>query len=161
MLRPKTITMLAAAAALIISQPDRSLAGPEPTWRADVAPVITEQCGACHGATAPEYNDWMLMGNEKRKTVAPRMDSYPNFMSYVVWPATGAMMRRLDDGSSSNGKAGNMHQYLGATDEERAKNLKTIKTWLGDGAWNLNRFKAKGEVPGISKEQLEKVKAKY
>jgi len=162
MIRSKTITMLAATAALILSLPaPSSSAGPELTWRDSIAPIITAQCGACHGATAPEYNDWMLLGDEKRKTVSPRMDSYPNFMSYVVWPATGALMRRLDDGSASGGKAGNMYQYLGATDEERAKNLKTIKAWLGEGAWNLNRFKAKGEVPGISKEQLEKIKAKY
>lgn len=161
MKRSKAITLLAAAAVLTISLPELSSAGPELTWRDNIAPVIIAQCGGCHGATAPEYNDWMLLGDEKRKTVSPRMDTYPNFMSYVVWPATGAMMRRLDDGSASGGKAGNMYQYLGATDEERAKNLKTIKAWLGDGAWNLNRFKAKGEVPGISKEQLEKIKAKY
>ena len=54
-----------------------------------------------------------------------------------------------------------MYQYLGTSDEERAKNLKTIKDWLGDGAWNLNRWTKRGEVPGITKEQLEKVKATY
>ncbi|MGB3426829.1 MAG: cytochrome C, partial [Burkholderiaceae bacterium] len=86
---------------------------------------------------------------------------YPHFMSYVVWPASGAMMRRLDDGKAAGGKPGNMYAFLGANDEERAKNLATIKEWLGDGAWNMNRFKARGDVPGVTKEQLEKVKAKY
>lgn len=135
----------------------------EPTWRKDIGPLIADKCGVCHGASAPEYNDWMLLGDEKRSKVPSRMDSYPHFMSYIVWPATGAMMRRLDDGKSAGpgGKPGNMYQYLGASDEERAKNLKTIKDWLGDGAWNLNRFRARGDVPGISKEQLEKIKAKY
>jgi hypothetical protein len=79
----------------------------------------------------------------------------------VVWPGTGALMRRLDDGKAAGGKPGNMYQYLGSSDEERAKNLNAIKTWLGDGAWNLNRWKARKDVPGITKEQLEKVKAKY
>jgi hypothetical protein len=103
----------------------------------------------------------MLLGDDKRKTAAPRMDTYQHFMTYVVWPGTGAIMRRLDDGKASGGKPGNMYQYLGATDEERAKNLKTIKEWLGEGAWNLNRWSARGDVPGITKEQIDKVKAKY
>lgn len=156
----KSIILLAAGAVLALFLPKPSSAQ-EFTWRNDIGPIIKTQCGSCHGEGAPEYNDWMLLGNDKRKTVAPRMDSYNYFMSYVVWPATGAMMRRLDDGSASGGKAGNMYQYLGATDEERAKNLNTVKVWLGDGAWNLNRFKAKGEIPGISKEQLEKITARY
>ena len=122
---------------------------------------MAAKCGGCHGASAPEFNDWMLLGDDKRKTVASRMDTYPHFMSYVVWPATGALQRRLDDGTSTGGKPGNMYQFLGGSDEERAKNLKLIKNWLGDGAWNLNRFKARGDVPGITKEQLEKIKAKY
>ena len=65
------------------------------TWRKDIGPMVAAKCGACHGASAPEFNDWMLLGDDKRKTVAPRMDTYPTFMTYVVWPGTGAMMRRL------------------------------------------------------------------
>jgi hypothetical protein len=133
----------------------------DPTWSKDVGPIVAAKCGMCHGAKAPEYNDWMLLGEEKRKTVGPRMDTYANFMSYVVWPATGAAQRRLDDGKAAGGKAGNMYQYLGGSDEERAKNLSAIKHWLGEGAWYLNRWKARGDVPGVTKEQLEKVKAKY
>ena len=131
------------------------------TWSKDVGPIVAAKCGACHGANAPEFNDWMAMGDEKRAKVAPRMDTYPHFMSYVVWPATGAMMRRLDDGKASGGKPGNMYAFLGANDEERAKNLATIKAWLGEGAWNTNRWNARKEVPGVTKEQLEKIKAKY
>jgi hypothetical protein len=133
----------------------------ELTWRQDVAPIVAQKCAACHGPNAPEYNDWQLLGDDKRKTVMPRMETYPHFMSYVVWPATGAIMRRLDDGNAAGGKPGNMYKYLGGTDQERAKNLKTIKGWLGDGAWNLNRWKARAEVPGVTKEQLEKIIAKY
>jgi len=54
-----------------------------------------------------------------------------------------------------------MYKHLGDTDAERVKNLQTIKAWLGDGAWYVNRFDARGEVPGVTKEQLEKVRAKY
>jgi len=131
------------------------------SWRKDIAPVVSMQCGACHGQNAPEYNDWMLLGEEKRKTIGSRMDSYPHFMSYVVWPATGAIMRRLDDGKAGGGKPGNMYKFLGGTDKEREINLKLIKDWLGDGAWNLNRWKTRGDMPAITKEQLDKIKAKY
>lgn len=155
----KSFALFTAGLAVSLTLSAPASAAPEPTWRGEVAPLVAV-CSGCHGPDAPEYNEWMLLDDAKRKTVAPRMDTYPHFMSYVVWPATGAMMRRLDDGGSG-GKPGNMYQYLGATDEERAKNLKIIKAWLGEGAWNLNRFKAKGDVPGISKEQLEKIKAKY
>lgn len=130
------------------------------TWRDDIKPIVDTRCAVCHGADAPEFNDWMLLGDDKRESVPPRMDSYPAFMSYVVWPATGAMMRRLDDGTSA-GKAGNMYVHLGDDDQERAKNFQTIKTWLGDGAWNLNRWKQRKEVPGVTKAQLEAIKAKY
>lgn len=39
--------------------------------------------------------------------------------------------------------------------------LNAVKDWLGEGAWNLNRFKARDSVPGVSKEQREKIQAKY
>ena len=132
----------------------------ERTWRSDVKPLFDAKCIQCHEATAPEYNDWELLNEKVKDETPPRLDTYPQFMSYVVWPATGAMMRRLDDGKTS-GKAGNMYQYLGDSDEERGKNLQIIKEWLGEGAWNMNRWRARNEVPGISKEQLEKIKAKY
>lgn len=131
----------------------------ERTWRNDIKPLVEAKCMKCHGATALEYNEWELLGDAKDKE-GPRMDTYPHFMSYVVWPATGAIMRRLDDGKTS-GKPGNMYQYLGDSDEDRAKNLQTIKDWLGEGAWYLNRWKERKEVPGVTKEQLEKIKAKY
>lgn len=132
----------------------------ERTWRNDIKPLFEAKCIQCHQASAPEYNDWELLDEKAREETPPRMDTYPHFMSYVVWPATGAMMRRLDDGKIA-GKAGNMYQHLGDNDEERAKNLQTVKEWLGEGAWNMNRWKARNDVPGVSKEQLEKISAKY
>lgn len=133
----------------------------ELTWRANILPLVKANCVECHGADAKEYGEWMLLDDAKRKKEGPRMDSYGSFMNYVTWPATGAVQRRLDDGKAAGGKPGNMYKYLGGNDAERAKNLQTLKAWLGEGAWNLNRFKAQGDVPGVSKEQLEKVKAKY
>ncbi len=139
-----------------------SVAAQDLTWRKDIQPIIKENCGFCHGASAPVYEDWNLdRKNFEAKKVGPRMDSYPDFMRHVVWPATGSVMRRLDDGKNAGGKPGNMYEFLGATDAERAKNLATLKSWLGEGAWNLNRFETRGSVPAITKEQLDKVKAKY
>lgn len=145
--------VLAAFATTAIAQ--------EATWRKDVQPIIAQHCAACHGARQPEFAEWMVQ-RETNKSLAPRMDTYTHFMDFVVWPATGAVMRRLDDGKGAPGaKPGNMYHFLGGTDEERARNLQTIKSWLGDGAWNLNRWEARGGTPGITKEQLDKVKAKY
>jgi hypothetical protein len=36
-----------------------------------------------------------------------------------------------------------------------------LKSWVGEGAWNLNRWGAKGEIPAITKEQMDKVQVKY
>ena len=133
------------------------------TWRKDVQPIVQAHCSACHGPNAPVYEEWNL-DREKwtKQNVGPRLDTHALFMRHVVWPATGSVMRRLDDGKDTpGGKPGNMYDFLGGTDPERAKNLQTIKAWLGDGAWNLNRWETRGNVPGITKQQLDKIKAKY
>ena len=71
-------------------------------------------------------------------------------------------MRRLDDGKNSmGGKPGNMYQVLGATDEERQTNFKVFKAWVGEDAWNHKRWDAKGDMPGVTKEELSKIKVKY
>jgi hypothetical protein len=36
-----------------------------------------------------------------------------------------------------------------------------LQDCLGDGTWNLNRFKGRGDMPGITKEQPGKIKATY
>ena len=139
-----------------------SVAAQDVTWRKDIEPLIKERCGACHGASAPSYEDWNLdRKNFEAKKIGPRMDNYTDFMRHIVWPATGSLQRRLDDGKNADGKPGNMYAFLGASDQDRAKNLATLKGWLGDGTWNLNRWEARGSVPAITKEQLDKVKAKY
>ena len=132
------------------------------TWTKDIQPLIKAQCGMCHGASAPSYEEWNAdRKNFEAKKVGPRMDNYADFMRHVVWPATGSLARRLDDGTNAGGKAGNMYAFLGASDADRAKNLATIKAWLGEGAWNLNRWEARDNVPAVTKAQLDKVKAKY
>jgi hypothetical protein len=32
---------------------------------------------------------------------------------------------------------------------------------VGDDAWNMKRWNARGDVPGITKEELSKLKLKY
>jgi hypothetical protein len=36
-----------------------------------------------------------------------------------------------------------------------------LKAWVGEGGWNLNRMSARGDVPALTKEQIDKVKVKY
>ncbi len=102
----------------------------ELTWRKDIQPIVQASCNACHGANAPVYEEWDLDRDKLTKqNLGPRMDTYALFMRHVVWPATGSMMRRLDDGKTApDGKPGNMYGFLGGTDADRAKNLQTIKT---------------------------------
>lgn len=149
-------------AALALCGLGATAAAQDLTWRKDIQPLIKKQCGECHGASAPSYEDWNLdRKNFESQKIGPRMDNYTDFMRHVVWPATGSMQRRLDDGANAAGKPGNMYKHLGETDADRAKNLATVKAWLGDGAWNLNRWETRGSVPGVTKEQLDKVKTKY
>ena len=90
------------------------------------------------------------------------MDTYADLIFFVGWPDTGAIMRRLDDGSNTaDRKPGNMYQYLGATDEERRVNLKVFKAWVGEGTWTLKRWEKRGKVPGITKEEMSRIRAKY
>jgi hypothetical protein len=92
----------------------------------------------------------------------PRMDTYADLIFFVGWPDTGAVMRRLDDGKNTkDGKPGNMYQYLGATEEERKKNFDLFKAWVGEEAWTHKRWDAKGDMPGVTKEELAKMKLKY
>jgi hypothetical protein len=136
----------------------------EVTYRTQIAPLWQSKCVACHGDKSPERADFLL--DEKgyaAKSQGPRMDSYERFIAFIAWPDTGALMRRLDDGSSphAGGKAGNMHQYLGATDSERAANLKLVKAWVGNGGWNLNRWELRGDVPAVTKAQVGKILVRY
>lgn len=133
------------------------------TYRNDIAPMFKKLCAECHGATAPTLQDFLLDQEKyKKDKLGPKTDTYADLLQIVGWPDSGALMRRLDDGTNSaDKKPGNMNKYLGETDADRAANLTIIKAWLGDGGWNLNRWAKRGDVPAITKDQLDKLKLKY
>jgi hypothetical protein len=138
----------------------------EPTYRTDVAPMIKEQCAECHAADAgaPTLKEFELAKDHfKKEKLGPRTDTYENLLMLIAYPDSGAFMRRLDDGTSqfAGGKPGNMYKHLGSTDAERAKNLAMLKAWVGEGGWNLNRWSLRGDVPAITKPELDKLKLKY
>lgn len=133
------------------------------TYRKDIQPLWIQQCSECHGAKSPYLGEF----EEKKKAFedqgqGPRMDTYADLIFYVGWPDTGALMRRLDDGKgAADGKPGNMYRYLGGTAEERQKNLNLFKEWVGTDAWKHNRWQARGKVPAITKEEMDRMKVKY
>ena len=133
------------------------------TYRKHIRPLWLQKCASCHDASAPYLGD--LEENKKKyeaQMKGPRMDTYADMVFFICWPDTGAIMRRLDDGKgASGGKPGNMYQYLGGTEEERQKNLKLFKEWVGKDAWKLNRWNARGKVPAITKQEMDKMKVKY
>lgn len=157
------LRMLAAALGTMILTP--ALAQDSVSYRKDIAPLLKKYCLECHAAPdAPSYADFKLDEEKwKKAKFGARLDTYEHVVTLVAYPGTGAIMRRLDDGTSehSGGKPGNMYKYLGETEAERKTNLALMKAWVGEGGWNLNRMQARGGVPGLTKEQLDKVKVKY
>ena len=135
----------------------------EVTYRTHVAPLLKAQCAECHGADSPTLAEFKLDEEKyKRAKAGPRTDNYADLLQLIAYCDTGAFMRRLDDGAQTGDKKpGNMYKYLGETDGERAKNLAMLKTWVGEGGWNLNRWTRRGDVPGVTKEQLEKLQLRY
>jgi hypothetical protein len=150
------------------------------TYRAEVAPMLQKYCAECHSekAGSPSMAEFKLDEEKfKKEKVGPRTDTYEHALQLVNGIATGAFMRRLDDGTSpyAGGKQGNMHKYLceqeskdgkadknaKVTNPECAANLAVLKAWVGEGGWNLNRMSARGDVPALTKEQMDKVKVKY
>ena len=133
------------------------------TYTKDVLPIFKDRCIECHGPDSPDLQTFDADDKRyiKEKT-GPRMNSYAEVIYFIGWPDTGAIMRRLDDGKSAkDGKPGNMYRQLGSDEAERQKNLAVFKAWVGEGAWFLNRWKARGDVPAVTKEQLDKLQLKY
>jgi hypothetical protein len=157
----KTILTAALVAASIAGLSVDALAA-EATYSKDIKPLFEAKCAGCHGAASPYFGEFE---KEPKKFAAamkgPRMDSYADLIFFVGWPDTGALMRRLDDGANAGGKPGNMYQFLGTSDEERQQNLKTFKAWVGPEGWILKRWQARGSVPAISREELDKIQVKY
>lgn len=140
-----TLTTLAAATA----QAD------EITWSGTVKQVFDRHCITCHGSEAPEYGAFKKDKDAwLKKGAGMRMETYSHLVSFVAWPNSGALMRRLDDGKGSKeGKAGNMYQHLGSDEQERQANLALFKAWVG--SWNLKRW------ADVSKDELNGIKVKY
>ena len=138
-----------------------SVAAQDLTWRKDIQPLIKDNCGACHGASAPNYEEWNLDSQDfEAEKIDHGLDNYADFMRHVVWPATGAIARRLDDGKNAEGKPGNMHAFLGATDQDRAA-PGDVEELAGRGRMEPQSLGSAGNLPAITKEQLDKIKAKY
>lgn len=125
------------------------------TYTKNITLLFEKRCSGCHGSDSPEHSEFT---KDKKRYIelakGPRMDTYTHLISFMVYPDTGAVMRRLDDGKNTkDGKPGNMHQYLGDTDEERQMNLEIFKDWIGN--WTLKRW------PDISKGEIDRIKAGY
>jgi hypothetical protein len=133
------------------------------SYQTDIRPLIKKYCVECHGDESPTLAEYLLDQKKyKKEKVGPRLNTYAELIQLIGWPDTGALMRRLDDGATSpDKKPGNMYKNLGETEPERAANLTLLKAWIGDGAWNLNRWNASAEASAITKEHLDKLKLKY
>ncbi len=110
-----------------------------PTYAADIQPIIKQRCLSCHGSSSPGVEEFKKE-NERftKERKGPRMDTYENLITFVKGKDAGALMRRLDDGKNTkDGKPGNMYRYLGTADAERAARLDLLKKWVGK--WTLKR----------------------
>ena len=147
-----SLTMVGMAAVLALSSYAWS---EEITYRKHIKPLFNAKCTGCHGADSPEHPEFKEDQKKyEEMSKGPRMDTYTYMIFFVGWPDTGALMRRLDDGKNTkDGKPGNMYQYLGATEEERQKNLSLFKGWVGN--WTLKRWSE------VTKEELNGIKVKY
>lgn len=118
--------------------------------------IVEQRCLGCHSsAAAPEYDAFKA---EKEKWLAAgqgmRLDSYSHLIFFTGWPDSGSLMRRLDDGTNrEDKKPGNMYQHLGNTEEERQKNLKLFKEWVGN--WTLKKWSH------ITKQEMNSIKVRY
>ena len=162
------LRLIASLACAVVALP---AVAADVTYRKEVAPMMQKYCAECHSekAGSPSMADFNLDQEKyKKEKVGPRSDTYEHLLQLVNGKSTGAFMRRLDDGTSpySGGKPGNMYKYLCEQDNkdnnaECAANLLVLKAWVGEGGWNLNRMSARGDVPALTKEQMDKVKVKY
>ena len=124
-------------------------------YASQIRPLFEAKCAPCHGHGAPEYGDFEKdKDGYAARAKGPRMDSYAQLIFFIGWPDSGAVMRRLDDGTNTkDGMPGNMYQYLGASDGERQKNLTLFREWIGN--WNLKKW------PDVTKEEINGLKVRY
>lgn len=97
-----------------VSDRKENAAGEVVRYTTQIKFIFEQRCAKCHGAGSPEHE--VFEQNEDKYTVlkkGPRMDSYTYLTSFIVWPETGAIMRRLDDGKNTKaGKSGSMYKNL-------------------------------------------------
>jgi hypothetical protein len=128
-------------------------------YNADIKPIFDAKCaGSCHADGALEYEAWKKDSAKlKENMVGMKMDTFRSITDFVLWPNTGALMRRIDNGQNTkDGKPGNMFEYLGDTPEEREKNLAVFKKWVP--VWSL------GRLNDLTKEQIveqNKIRDRY
>lgn len=127
----------------------------EVRYTTHIRPIVEARCSACHGSDSPEYPEFEAHAKKyEAASKGPRLDGHTYLGSFVGWPDSGALMRRLDDGKSTkDGKPGNMYEHLGDTEAERQKNLALFKAWVGH--WSPKRW------PEVTKEELDRLKLKY
>jgi hypothetical protein len=132
-------------------------AASEVTYRDHVRPLWENRCASCHGAESPYLGDFEEdEARYEAELKGPRMDTYADLIFFVAWPDTGALMRRLDDGSNTaDGMPGNMYEHLGETEAERERNLAIFKAWVGEEAWTMKRPR------DITREELERFRLAY
>jgi len=120
-------------------------------YQKDIRPLFEAKCSMCHGPASPLVDEFKKEKERYTKeNKGPRMDSYSLLLEFVKGKDAGAIMRRLDDGKSkTDGKPGNMYPYLGKDEEERQKNLKVFKEWVG--SWNLKRRNK------LTEEEIQKI----
>jgi single heme cytochrome PccH len=109
------------------------------TYENGIRALVDKLCIDCHGPKSPTMAEFDKNKQAfKDKDMGPRYDTYENLMVVVNGSDTGALMRRLDDGTNTKDKKpGNMYEHLGETPEERAANLALFKRWIG--GWTLKR----------------------
>jgi mono/diheme cytochrome c family protein len=128
--------------------------GPPPervTYENAIRAVVQERCGECHGPKSPTMAEFDRDKQRyKDKDLGPRYDTYEHLMVVVNGSDTGALMRRLDDGTNTrDGKPGNMHEHLGEDAAERAAHLALFKRWIG--GWTLKRS---GEISEAERKAI-------
>jgi hypothetical protein len=149
----KGIPLMVAAFFLVAASVSRA---DEISYTKHIKPLFEAHCSDCHGKDAAP--DYYAFKQEKEKWVSVgqgmRLDTYLHLIFFTAWPDTGSLMRRLDDGKSvESGKPGNMYRHLGSTEEERQRNLKTFKEWVG--SWVVKKW------PDVTKEELNGIKVRY
>ncbi len=123
------------------------------TYDNTIGELVKAQCSECHGSDSPTMEEFKKDPEKyKKDKIGPRADSYESLMVMVNGSDTGALMRRLDDGThTKDGKPGNMYKKLGEDEAERAANLALFKRWIG--GWSLKKAKE------ITEEELKAILA--